>query len=360
MSHQGGTGQKWCRCVLAAWMIPAAVFTVTPTFADEVETVRIAGSVWVGDAPTWVADGAGFFNRDRSSEAPLIEVELHDSGYEALQQLLNGETEFALAATTPTALALLGAMDGQIETDSIVVLASVALSNQSHMVAVAADSDIRKPRDLEGRRVGIMFGSSSHYGWSRFSTFHGIDSSDIELINLRVTDMAEAMRQDRIDAAVLWQPWELSLQAAIGADLRKFPMRMLYTINWLLLADRDFVVDHPEVSQRVLQAYIDAIELMHAEPERARQLHAQAIDVSPDDLAERSGGMIWRVGLNWSVLVNLGAQFEWLSTWEELEGRPIPRAPDYLYGSDLLQVAPDLVTLPAYLLRQDTSAGDRR
>jgi ABC-type nitrate/sulfonate/bicarbonate transport system substrate-binding protein len=334
--------------------------TLAPAMAAERPDVRIAGSAWVGDAPTWVADGAGYFKRNRTEHSPRIEVQLHASGYEALQHLLDGEAEFALAATTPTALALIGAMEGQTEPASIAVLASVALSNQSHMIVTSADGDIHEPGHLAGRRVGIMFGTSSHYGWSQFSAFHGIESSDIELVDLRVADMAEAMRRDRIDAAVLWQPWELSVQAAIGSNLRQFPMRMLYTINWLLVADRDFVTDNPEVNQRILQAYIDAIELMHAEPERARELHSKAVDVSSPELAERSDGMIWRVGMNWSVLVNLGTQFEWLSTWPELEGIPIPRAPDYLSGSDLLHVAPERVTLPAYLIGQDAPAGRDR
>lgn len=333
-------------------LVGICLFFPPPAFpADSREPVRIAGSAWVGDAPTWVAERLGLFNRESSDQVPPIELKLHGSGLEALQELLAGGADFALSATTPTALALAGALDGeQAAPASIVVLASIALSNQSHLVISPARNDLNAPADLAGRRIGVMMGTSSHYGWTQFSAFHGLDDAGVELVDTRVSDMAGALASGRIDAAVIWQPWDLVLKDLLEEPVVEFPMRMLYTINWLLLADRDFVANRPDVAQRVLRAYIDAIEFIQTHPDRALELHASAIDIDPTALAPQAAHMLWRVGMNWSVIVNLGAQFEWLATWPQLAGFAAPEPQEYLYGEALKQVAPELVSLPDYLL----------
>ena len=323
------------------------------------DMVHIAGSAWVGDAPTWIADQSGLFNHGLADGEPRIAIQLHGSGLEALEYLLEGKAEFALAATTPTALALAGLLDGtKGQPAPIAVLASIALSNQSHYVVSPAGHGIQTPADLVGRRVAIMHGTSSHFGWTQFTAFHGLDDADIELINMPVADMAAGLKAGDIDAAVIWQPWDLSLRQALDDPVTILPMRMLYTINWLLLAHRDFISEHPDVAERVLRAYVKAIELIDSDPVRAAQLHSAAIGVEVDALAPLAERMLWRVSMNWSVLVNLGTQFEWLASWPSLSEIVTPQPRDYLFAQPLKRVAPELVTLPDYLLAAGQSAED--
>jgi ABC-type nitrate/sulfonate/bicarbonate transport system substrate-binding protein len=335
----------------AVFAICVILYSSTVAWAETSPPVRIAGSAWVGDAPTWVADGLGLFNRGMGEGQPAIEVELYGSGLEALRQLIAGDAEFALAATTPTALALAGALEpGSDQPAEIAVLASIALSNQSHYLVSLAGKGIQTAGDLAGQRVAIMFGTSSHYGWTRFSAFHGLDDAEVELVDLPVAEMAAALKDGQVDAAVIWQPWDASLRSAYGDEITILPMRMLYTVNWLLLSRTDFVASHPEVVERVLQAYIDAIESIHEDAAQAVQMHAAAVGVEVDELESPAQRMLWRVGMNWSVLVNLGAQFEWLSTWPELAGMTPPEPKGYLHGGPLKRISPELVTLPDYLL----------
>ena len=339
------------RAILILLATLFAVFASCLALAESRDTVRIAGSAWVGDAPTWVADRQGLFNRGRPDDAPIIEVDRHGSGLEALMHLLAGEAQFALAATTPTAMALIGALDGDDPASSdLVVLGSVALSNQSHYVIAPSGNGIDSPQDLAGKRVGVMFGTSSHYGWSRFSGFHGLDVAGVELIDTPVAAMAEALQREELDAAVIWQPWDLALREALDDEVTILPMRMLYTANWLLLSSREFVATQPEVVKRVLGGYITAIDMIDAKPERAMALHAEATGRDGADLLEPASKILWRLGMNWSVLVNLGTQFEWLATWPQFDALTIPEPGQYLHGEPLRQVAPERVTLPGYLL----------
>ncbi|MDZ7769928.1 MAG: hypothetical protein U5K38_12990 [Woeseiaceae bacterium] len=101
----------------------------SPATAEDTKPLRIAGSSWVADAPTKVADQLGAFNPPGIT--PVIHVVNYDSGQQALASLLAGESDFALAASTPIASELLrSAVAGEPES-TFVVLASVSLSNRT-------------------------------------------------------------------------------------------------------------------------------------------------------------------------------------------------------------------------------------
>ncbi|MDZ7826248.1 MAG: ABC transporter substrate-binding protein [Gammaproteobacteria bacterium] len=132
--------------------------------APAAELIRIGHSAWVADAPTRIAAARGEF------EAAGVRVELseHSSGRAALETLLSKDVELALAAPTPIAQALLEQPPEGRHGGDLVVLASVALTNRTHFIIANARRDIDRPADLEGRRIGLVPGSSSEFIWSRF------------------------------------------------------------------------------------------------------------------------------------------------------------------------------------------------
>lgn len=332
---------------------------MTVAAAEAQSTIRLGGSIWLGDGPTKVADALGYFNRSIRPGEPRIEVLNLNSGYDAVALLMNGELDFALAATTPVALALMGAIESQPGREPV-VLASLALSNQTHKLVVHPGRDITEPAALRGRRVGVMHGTSSHYGWWHFADFNDLNDAEVELVFLPVREMPDAMLEGRIDAALIWEPWDAILSEALGQPPLYFELRMLYTVNWLLLADRRFVQAQPELVERVLIAYRDALRFIDRHPERSAEIKAPYHGLSIEELLHRSQGILWRLGLNWSVVASMGAQFEWLESWPELAGRPAPEPNQYLLGAPLARVAPELVTLPSYLLMDWSAEGSAR
>ncbi len=332
-----------------SWLIILAlVCQIMSVAAGEPAVVRIAGSTWIGDAPTRLADHLDLFNQGRKASEPRIEVLSFGSGSDAVAALMRGDAEFALGATTPVALALMGEMGGNSHRP--VVLASLALSNRSHRIVVLPGTGINRPEDFEGRRVGVMMGTSSHFGWVHFSRYHGLDDSLVELVDLPASAMAEAMLNGQIDAAVIWDPWDVELSRASGETLVEFPLNAIYTVNWLLLANRQLAITKPKLLERVLRGYQDAIARMDSRSDETLKLLARLSDTDVDGFLVRSEGLLWRLGMNWSVLVSLGAQFDWLTSRSDLVQHSLPSPSEYLFGEPLRQLSPRLVTVPPYLM----------
>lgn len=370
----GAIGLSATRCARAAgdgslWRVAApltllAVAIVMPAVAANggAETIGIAGSHWIGDAPTKVADALGYFDAERSPASPeAIRVGSFNSGKQALEALLRGEAEFALSATTPVAHAVMARnRSPHASPDDIVVLASIALSSQSHYVLAMRSRGIRAPADLAGKRVGIMFGTATHFGWHQFARLHRIPAHAVTLKNMPVDQLGPGLLAGTVDAIVLWDPWGESIRHRLGADAMEFLTQPVQTVNWLLVARRATVTQHGALVERILRAYLRAIDFIAAEPERAWQIHADATGASLQSLQAAGRRVIWTAELNWSVLANMEAQFEWLHARPGFDGMVRPGPANYLEAGPLSRVAPARVRLPALLYRGVTVSGGRQ
>ncbi|TAK53933.1 MAG: transporter substrate-binding domain-containing protein [Gammaproteobacteria bacterium] len=320
------------------------------------EVVRIGAWGWILDAPTKVADGAGLFAAGRSEASPeRIEVVDVGSGVEAIAALEQGRLDFALAAQAPVARSLLLQAESIRATNpSFVILASLALAPRAHYLIADGSRGIRIPADLEGRRLGILRHSSAHFAWQQFARQHGLDPAGVELVDVTLPDQALALTEGRVDAIVAWDPWSGRLLRELGAKGVVFGMREFYSANWLLLARTQLVDQRPAVADRVLAAYAAALALMDGDRARARGLHAAALGLDPAELAPLEDGVIWQLGLGWSVLSSLEAALDWLAAEPEFAGRPRPRTAPFIDAGPMLRVAPESLALPSYLTRTAT------
>lgn len=346
------------RAALPAVLLAPIVLFPAGYAAAQSAPVRIAGSAWVADAPTKVAAELGLFadaasdsSIDAASDSSIpVRVDNHDSGRQALDSLLAGDAEFALAAATPVARALLDWQTGS-ESDArppLTVLAGVSQSNRTHVLIADNAAGIDSAADLAGSRVAVMMGTSAHFTWSRFMSFHGLDAGSTTLVDVPVSAQREAVETGRVDAAMTWEPWASRLSAALGERARVFSTRHLHTVTWLLLTRPDVLSARPGLPERVLTAYASAIDFILENPERARAMQQPQAADDADMRTPEDAGVIWSLALNSAVLADLELQFRWLTEQRGLAVEAAPAPYEYLSAEPLLEVAPRRATLPAY------------
>lgn len=322
--------------------------------ADAAAVARIASSVWVADVPTKVAQALGLFEAERTTASrEPIRMRDHDAGLQGLDALLRGEAEFALTTNTPFAVAVLRQRQANAAAyDDLVVLASIALTSGSHFIVGSSARGVRAPADLVGRRIGVMFGTATHFGWAQFARLHGIADGTVTLVDLPVDQLGEALLAGDLDAVVLWEPFVSQLNQALGADAVLFSTQAVQTVNWLLVTRRATVQQRGALVERVLRAYQRAIAFVIDQPARAWEIHARATGVPLAQIERMQGRIAWDLALDWSVLANLEAQFDWLVTRPSFSASAKPLPPDYLAAEPLARLAPARVKLPAFLARR--------
>lgn len=246
MTHPGGSTdpRPRARVLLCAALGPWARASVAEAFEP-----RIAAARWIADAPTRIADHLGLFTAEHG--AP-VRVRLHDSGKAALASLLDGRAEFALAASSPVARALLEPPPG----GDVRVLASISESSRTQVLLVAGQDGVPdSPRDLRGRRIAVLPGSSAPYARAVLRRHHGLSGDRARTVPIPVADHRGALREGRIDGAVPWEPWASELRNARPGGLATFPMRSLHPVNRLLVTRADHLEAHPGLAPEMLEAY---------------------------------------------------------------------------------------------------------
>jgi len=291
--------------------VPVLVLLVTLLAAcgsteNSVGQLRIHGVSYLGDLPTLVADKRGFFEAEGLEATVVYRL----SGKENLQLLRRGETDFALMALTPLVIdALNDATPGQ--GDDPVILANLANATNINQVVSLTRSGFDHLADLRHGRVGLVKGTNAEFAWWLFATYHGLNPTAVQQVDLPVEGLGEALMAGEIDAAVLWEPWITRLHQRTGESARVHAGSQVYTSKWVLVARGETVATREDETRALLDAYSAAIGFIGASPSETLALYNDSTGVSTDALQQLRQRVFFELNLDWSLVSTLQQQIEW-------------------------------------------------
>ncbi len=170
------------------------------------------------------------------------------------------------------------------------------------LACAAAGPSIKGPKDLEGKTVGILPGSSSELWWAKYAQFHKLDRA--KSLKVSPPEMVTALRGGQIDAFFVWQPWCDRGKAivsgahvlAYGGENNVYPFPDLM-INF----SESLVKNEPETALRLLHALYDAAEWVKANPEEAARIFTSAYRGKLEEFITLTKEMNWGLRLDGSV-----------------------------------------------------------
>ena len=131
---------------------------------------------WTGMQPQhfgfWIARERGWY----AEEGLDVTIKGSSSSAQAMQIVSGGQAEFGNVGASALV---------QVAGKGTLQLKMVALFGQRDSLSMAyfESSGIKTPKDLEGRKVGMVPGSTPFLLWSRFAKVNGIDTSKVQIIN---------------------------------------------------------------------------------------------------------------------------------------------------------------------------------
>jgi sulfonate transport system substrate-binding protein len=147
-------------------------------------------------------------------------------------------------------------------------------------IVVAADSDIESVEELEGKSVAATKGTDPYFFLLQSLEEHGVELDAVEVQNLQHADGRVALEQGAVDAWAGLDPIMADTEVNSGSKLiyRNIDFNSYGVLN----AREQFLQDHADVAQVVLDAYEKAREWALANPEETASILA---DVAGIDLA---------------------------------------------------------------------------
>jgi NitT/TauT family transport system substrate-binding protein len=150
-------------------------------------------------------------------------------------------------------------------------------------IIVAKDSDIRSPRDLEGRTLAVNTLKNVAEVTARASLEKkGVDTSKVKLTEVDFPDMAAAVEQGRVDAAFAIEPF---VTAATAAGDRIVDRPYLGTKQGLQIgcyfASEEYLAENGDVVDRFREGVAETAQAISDDPAAFRKFLPEASEIPP-------------------------------------------------------------------------------
>ncbi len=147
-----------------------------------------------------------------------------------------------------------------------------------------ADAGIEDVAHLEGKDVAATRGTDPHFFLLKALEDAGLSEEDVEIVDLQHSEGQSALVQDDVDAWAGLDPHMAELE--LEADVELFYRRPEYNTYGFLNVLEEFLADHPDDVERVLETYERGREWAIDNPDATAEILADESELS-QEVAER-------------------------------------------------------------------------
>lgn len=244
-------------------------------------SAKIGTVIWIGYGPYYVADALDLYKKSS------IKVTLQ---------------MFSDPALIPPAIEG-GSVDGGMLTYDQVI-GQVAKGSTQRVVmpidysaggdAIVSSVDIKKVSDFKGKKVGFNPLSPSDFLLSYALKVNKLGEKDIQPVNMTPEAIPAAMASGSMPIGVTYEP---NVSQITGLDGGK-KFHVVYSskdapglITDVLVFKKEVIKAKPEVVKALIQGYIDGLDYMKKNPDKAAEIIGKAIGVSAAEVKEQLSGV---------------------------------------------------------------------
>jgi taurine transport system substrate-binding protein len=176
--------KRVCITILSAF----ALFMGTANAADVNIGYQLTYTPWKANMDRLEAEGLG---------GKSIEFFKFTSGTEVINAMASGSIDISLNGSSPTAAGYSRGVDLQV---------IYIYDNINDAEALVVNDSIVAPQDLKGKTIGVPFGSTTHFHMMFALEQLGIDSKELEVLDMSPPDMVAAWERGDIDGGFVWDP----------------------------------------------------------------------------------------------------------------------------------------------------------
>lgn len=225
-------------------------------------TVVYGGSSWLGHYPVWIGIEKGIF-KDKKLGV-LFQNFYASSG--RMGAMVSGDLDFA-ATGAISALALMA-----VNQKSFYVFGTP--DSYATVEGIVGKTSIKTAKDLKGKKLAVTFASSAHVlALDILNQNNLIPNVDVELINLKVSDMPTAYKSGEIDAAALWTPHFNKMLKIEGTheilNDTQFSLYKEYGLGPgpdLITVRKEFAEKYPITTKAFIEGYFESIDFIINNP----------------------------------------------------------------------------------------------
>ncbi|HXW68817.1 MAG TPA: aliphatic sulfonate ABC transporter substrate-binding protein, partial [Dissulfurispiraceae bacterium] len=180
-------------------LLTGLIMAARPGLASTYE-IRIATQPAPFDAPIFVARQKKWVEEELAKAgSPAVKWTSFSAGPPMNESFAAGQQDIGFLGDTPAIIARSAGID-------ILIVGKCADGPKALAVVVPANSSIKFPKDLKGKKIAVTKGSYAHHLLVLVLRKGDLTTKDIDLINLSQADIATAIANGNIDGAAIWDP----------------------------------------------------------------------------------------------------------------------------------------------------------
>jgi NitT/TauT family transport system substrate-binding protein len=302
--------------------------------AEQTSVTTQLGWLRIGEyAPILIAEANGYF-ADEGIDHKTLEG---GPGKNPVPIVAVGQAQFGV---TSNGMYLVTARSAKDPVDVVAIGSLFQQSPTAYLSLAAPDAPPSKPKDMEGKIVGVQPGAE--FTFHAFTKLNGVDESKLKLINVQGT--AEPLMAGQIDFFLGWvvnQTYQIEQEAAKpdapatikGKTWRalRFAEFGLPTYSDVIFASPDTLKKNPDLVRRYLKAVQRGMQFVIAHPDEAAATLAKFPGQIEDDKK-----LTWRFKLQNELFQSDDTKkhgYLWMNPaiWEQMiavlkDGEQIPKA----------------------------------
>lgn len=235
-------------------------------------SLKIGLNIWSGNALFYFAKDRGLF-MEKDLDVELMSLEKNE---DRIKSFID-DTVDAFNVTLDTAVRL---------KQSIPDLKILMFLNRSYGGdALLARESIKSFSDLKGKKIGIEKGWVSHFFLLYILDKVGLSAREVQLVDIKGSDVGSALIAHHIDAGIVWEPWLSKSKEFSGANVlattREFPV--IYDV----LVVKEAVYRRRAADFKKLQSvWSQAARSFKTNPSEAMKIVAPYFYISESELTE--------------------------------------------------------------------------
>ncbi|HLG78537.1 MAG TPA: ABC transporter substrate-binding protein, partial [Ktedonobacteraceae bacterium] len=235
-----------------------------------------------GAEPEVIAVAQSLFGKYMNAN---VQVKYFDSGPASLGAVASGALQFMTGiGNPPTVSAITRGVPLQI------VWAQELYTSDEGLV-VRSTSSIHSVKDLVGKTVALVLGSTSEFALDATLKKAGIDPTTVHKLNMAPPAMHAAWTNHSIDAAFVWDPVLDALVhdggKLLGTDQDVKQQAPIYSLS---LVNSSWGTNHPDLVKGFIQAQNAAVTFYQQHPEEALQVIAKQDSISVETAKTEMAG----------------------------------------------------------------------
>jgi NitT/TauT family transport system substrate-binding protein len=285
---------------------------------------------------TIVADQKGFFKEQGLD----VKINYVNTGKIAMDDLLAGKADYANVVETNIAFA--GFLNPDIE-----VFSTIEKVYDATIIG-RKDKGILQPSDLKGKNIGVLLATTSQVFLDRFLEKNNISKDSVSITNLLPPAMQSGIIEGSgVDAISIWQPYVYNVQKALGEiNQVTFTDTEIYTGYMTFTGKKSFSDNNPEVTEKIIKAYIQAEKYVKENKNEAISLIATFLNIPVKTVNTIWSQYDFTITLDSELIANTEKEGIWITqTQESHKGKSIPNYNKFFNSTYLKKISSEKVKI---------------